>query len=165
MSFADHLSRSSFGRFVSQSLMEPSDPALLQSLIQLHGPFAERFFLRETRERVMRRIFASEIDLARLANDLSRAWNTDFLCISRQDAAFRCLEHLFDQALLRRLGDQDTRSAFLTWYDRYASFQRCELCGQRFRTLICLTGSTSAPMDRSNAAFNAPSWTPPPRPT
>lgn len=133
--FLGNVYLTTYGRFVSKHLTDSSDADLLHSVIKIHGAFAERFFVREVRERISRNLATPEFDLDEFTLTLSEAWQHDFSGLSKSDAVFRAVESVFDQAFLTLIRENETLRILQVWYQEHAEKRQCKLCRRKFRVI------------------------------
>jgi hypothetical protein len=128
-------SRTPFHDFISTAFVDGRDSALLRTLIVEHGVFAERFFHRAVRQRVLTEFGELRIDLARFQELLSSAVGYEFRLRSVFDAVYQSIDHLYEQAMLEAIEDPHVYQTLKEWFSANRDTRTCGLCGTSFRLI------------------------------
>jgi len=123
-------------RFVNDNFTNPSDIKLLISLIPQHGIYVEKFFHRNIRLRVLRKLTSINIDFLQLQKLFSIAYGYNSNVFNNNSmAAFWIVDHIFQQLLLGILSETTIHSSITSWFDDFSRPRRCSLCNNKFRVI------------------------------
>jgi hypothetical protein len=133
---AHRLAGTEFHRHVLSRYGAAADYSLFASTVQRHGLFAERFFHRAARHRVLGEMVGDPEEPRNLKALLDKAWGHD-MPFSRTGGTdvFFVVDHLFEQHLCAAIAGRQEHGALLAWYERYSSQRRCEICGSLYRLI------------------------------
>jgi hypothetical protein len=131
------LSGTRFHRIVDAHFATSTDDDLLKSNLSAHGVFARKFFAHGVRQRVARQFAEANIDLREFSSLLWEAWERD--TTNAVDdipwAVEVIISHLYDQAFIRVIKDQRTKSELETWFEKFSRPRGCFLCGRMYRVI------------------------------
>jgi len=133
---ARRLGGTEFHRHVLSRYGAMADYSLFADTAQRHGLFAERFFHRASRHRVLGEVVADPEEQQNLKALLDEAWGYDTrLSRSGGTDVFFIVDHLFEQHLCSAIARRQEYDVLLDWYERYSSQRRCEICGSLYRLI------------------------------
>ncbi|MBI1955820.1 MAG: hypothetical protein HYS38_05455 [Acidobacteria bacterium] len=128
-------SRTPFHDFISSAFADANDTVLLRTLIIEHGIFAESFFHKIIRQRVLTRFGEVGIDLGKFQKLLSSAIGYEFRIRNAFEAVDQIVRHLYEQATLEVIKAPQAYLILKEWFFANRDTRACGLCGTSFRLI------------------------------
>jgi hypothetical protein len=107
-------------------------PAKLSSIMESHGVFAERFFTRDLRPRLVRTVAHHRIERQQIVDLLSEALGRNYTVY---DEISIILDKIFEFCVLDLTQDPKSTLIIEEWLQQYGEPQQCSLCGKTFRLI------------------------------
>jgi hypothetical protein len=132
----ERLSHTPFNKHIFSRYNADDDYMLLVDILRRHGIFAEKFFHRALRHRVLGEMAADPNEQKMLKVLLEEAWGykTAFGRKATEDVFF-VIDHIFEQHLVRAVNDSFAYNGLLEWYKKYIIPRVCTVCGASYRII------------------------------
>lgn len=128
-------SRSELHKVVAEYFVDTADQEVLRSAVLEHGIFAEKFFHRSLRERIVRQYAKLPFGLEEFQRLIASALGYELRLSSRSDAIFHITDHLFEQNLFYVISYPQMHQQMQAWFEEFGKFTACLLCGNSFRVI------------------------------
>lgn len=128
-------SSSQFHKVVTQNFADSSDKELLASILKMHGIFAERFFHRSIRERIVKRFAEANINLREFQSLLTEVWGHKVDIHHQSDAIYHTTDHIFEQTFFQIIKYAQVHRLLNVWFKEFKTPHTCVLCNNRFRVI------------------------------
>ena len=121
--------------FVTCQFVDAADVDTLLSVVLEHGVFARRFFEKEIRDRVRRRVNHNSIDLVKFQELVALAFDDNCKIFNRSEAISVIVDHIFEQTILLALACAQISQGLDDWFDEQQKPKSCIVCDETFRLI------------------------------
>ena len=128
-------SHSEFYKKIIKPFYNSSDIQLLITLQNSHGIFAERFFNKAIRSRIIDKFAQLNIKVQNFQKLLSDMRGYNCYVYNNFDAISYIITHSYEELLFQIIHDHKRYQQLNEWFERFKIFKQCSLCGNTFRVI------------------------------
>jgi hypothetical protein len=126
---------SEFYKKIIKRFYDHSDIELLLTLQNSHGIFAERFFNKEIRSRIINNFVQLNIELQTFQKLLSDMHGYKYHAYNKFEAISYITSCIYEDLLFKTIHDHKSYHQLNEWFEKFKLFKQCALCGNKFRVI------------------------------